>query len=75
MISLEEIQQTLNCSGTGALPQRLQRQLVFIAEVDKMKSIVRRTLLIDGSRRENDAEHSWHLALMAIILGNMPWSR
>ena len=68
MISLEEIQQTLNCSGTGALPQRLQRQLVFIAEVDKMKSIVRRTLLTDGSRRENDAEHSWHLALMAIIL-------
>ena len=68
MISLEEIQQTLNCSGTGALPQRFQRQLVFIAEVDKMKSIVRRTLLTDGSRQENDAEHSWHLALMAIIL-------
>lgn len=68
MISLEEIQQTLNFSGAGALPQRLQRQLVFIAEVDKMKSIIRRTLLTDGSRRENDAEHSWHLALMAIIL-------
>lgn len=68
MISLEEIQQTLHCSGVGELSRRLQRQLVFIAEVDKLKSVVRRTLLTDGSRQENDAEHSWHLALMAIIL-------
>lgn len=46
----------------------LQKILSFIVEVDKIKSIMRRTLLIDGSRRENDAEHSWHLAIMAMLL-------
>ncbi len=47
---------------------RLQTQLDFIIEVDKLKNILRRTILVDGSRRENDAEHSWHLAMAAIIL-------
>lgn len=47
---------------------RFEKQLLFIAEVDKIKQILRRTLLTDSSRRENDAEHSWHLAMMAIIL-------
>ncbi len=47
---------------------RLQQQLDFIIEVDKLKHIMRRTILIDESRRENDAEHSWHLAMAAIIL-------
>lgn len=47
---------------------KLEQQLEFIAEVDKLKHILRRTLLIDGSRRENDAEHSWHLAMCAIVL-------
>jgi putative hydrolase of HD superfamily len=37
-------------------------------EIDKLKSVMRQTLLTDGSRRENSAEHSWHLALMAIVL-------
>ena len=46
----------------------LQKQLSFIVEVDKVKNIMRRNLLIDGSRRENDAEHSWHLAIMAMLL-------
>lgn len=46
----------------------LQKILSFIVEVDKIKNIMRRTLLIDGSRRENDAEHSWHLAIMAMLL-------
>ena len=46
----------------------LQKQLSFIVEVDKVKNIMRRTLLIDGTRRENDAEHSWHLAIMAMLL-------
>ncbi len=48
--------------------ERLKKQLEFIVEIDKMKSILRQTVLINKSRRENDAEHSWHLALMAIIL-------
>ena len=48
--------------------QRFQRQLSFLREIDKVKSIFRRTKLFDGSRRENDAEHAWHLALMAMTL-------
>ncbi len=48
--------------------EELKSQLQFIAEIDKMKQIFRRNLLMDGSRRENDAEHSWHIAVMAIIL-------
>jgi putative hydrolase of HD superfamily len=47
---------------------RLAQQLRFICEVDQLKSILRRTLLIDESRLENSAEHSWHLAMMAIVL-------
>ena len=48
--------------------ERLARQLRFIAEIDELKRVLRHTLLLDGSRRENDAEHSWHIAVMAIIL-------
>ncbi|MGD8277020.1 MAG: HD domain-containing protein [Gemmatimonadota bacterium] len=47
---------------------RLQDQLRFIVEIDKLKSVSRRTRLIDGSRRENSAEHSWHLGIMAVLL-------
>lgn len=46
---------------------RLDQQLKFTAEIDKMTSILRRTLLVDGTRRENDAEHSWHIAVMALL--------
>lgn len=47
---------------------RLEQQLQFILEVDKVKKITRQTYIADGSRKENDAEHSWHLALMAFLL-------
>ncbi len=47
---------------------RLDQQLSFILELDKLKSVVRQTLLLDMSRRENSAEHSWHLASMAVLL-------
>ena len=47
--------------------ERLDQQLKFTAEIDKMTSILRRTMLIDKSRRENDAEHSWHIAVMALL--------
>lgn len=46
---------------------RLDQQLRFTAEIDKMTGILRRTLLVDHSRRENDAEHSWHIAVMAML--------
>lgn len=44
------------------------RQLQFIRELDGLKHVLRQTALIDGSRRENSAEHSWHIATMAIVL-------
>jgi len=47
---------------------RLRKQIQFILEIDKLKKIVRQTLLTDRSRKENDAEHSWHIALMAVLL-------
>jgi 5'-deoxynucleotidase YfbR-like HD superfamily hydrolase len=47
---------------------RLTQQIRFVAEVDKLKHIFRQTFLIGGERRENDAEHSWHLTLLAIII-------
>lgn len=47
---------------------RLEKQISFIIEIDKVKNIFRQTLLTDGNRKENDAEHSWHIALMAILL-------
>lgn len=46
----------------------LLRQIEFIKEVDKLKYILRKTKLLNSDRAENDAEHSWHLALMAVVL-------
>ena len=48
--------------------QRVERQLDFLLELDRLKTVLRQTWLTDGSRRENDAEHSWHIAVMAIVL-------
>lgn len=47
---------------------RLERQLAFILELDKEKNILRQTHLSDYSRRENDAEHAWHMAVMLYLL-------
>lgn len=48
--------------------ERLEKQIRFIVEADKVKNIFRQTYLADGERKENDAEHSWHLAMMAVLL-------
>ena len=48
--------------------QRLKKQLDFVLEMDKLKYIERQSYVVDGSRHENDSEHSWHLALMAMLL-------
>ncbi len=48
--------------------EKIQNQIKFAITIDEMKNIFRRNLLADGSRRENDAEHSWHLAMLAMIL-------
>lgn len=50
------------------ISERLRKQLEFIREIDKAKTVLRRSVIHDRSRRENDAEHSWHLAVMAILL-------
>lgn len=50
-------------SGDG----RMDSRFLFTAEIDQMTSVLRRTLLLDKSRRENDAEHSWHIAVMAML--------
>ncbi|MFT3823822.1 MAG: HD domain-containing protein [Chitinophagaceae bacterium] len=46
----------------------LAKQIAFIKEIDKLKYIQRKTKLFAGDRHENDAEHSWHLAMMTIVL-------
>ncbi len=48
--------------------EKIKKQIEFIITIDEMKNVLRRNLVADGSRRENDAEHSWHLAVMAMIL-------
>lgn len=48
---------------------RLDKQFAFIKEIDKEKQITRQTPLADGSRKENDAEHAWHMAIMTMLLG------
>jgi putative hydrolases of HD superfamily len=47
---------------------RLEEQIAFLVEIDRLKSILRQTPIADGSRRENTAEHSWHLAMFAMVL-------
>jgi putative hydrolase of HD superfamily len=49
-------------------PESLSQQIDFILEIDRLKSVLRRTPLLDRSRRETDAEHSWQIALMAVLL-------
>lgn len=47
---------------------RLERQIAFLIEIDRLKGIVRRSYLIEEDRRENSAEHSWHVAMAAMAL-------
>jgi putative hydrolase of HD superfamily len=56
-------------SGDAA---RLEQQLDFLLEIDRLKQVLRQTDIVGGSRRENTAEHSWHLAMFAIVLAE--WS-
>ena len=52
------------------MTDRLDQQFAFLNEADKLKSVLRATTLCDGSRRENSGEHSWHLALYALVLAD-----
>ncbi|SFB55179.1 HD domain-containing protein [Algoriphagus aquimarinus] len=53
-------------------PANLLQQVAFIKEIDKLKYIQRKTRLFNSDRLENDAEHSWHLAMMTIALTENP---
>lgn len=50
------------------IPDRLRDQLAFVVEADRLKTVLRQSPLAAEARRENDAEHSWHLALMVVLL-------
>lgn len=52
------------------LATRLEKQVAFLMEADRLKSVTRATPIADGSRPENSAEHSWHLALFAMVLAD-----
>ena len=52
----------------GTQKERLEKQFDFIREIDKEKFIGRQTYLSDGRRKENDAEHAWHMAIMTLLL-------
>lgn len=64
--SPSDFHKTITEFGGAALADRL----LFITEIDKLKSVLRQTPLLDRSRKENDAEHSWHLAMMASVLAD-----
>jgi len=61
-----DFHETVAGIGGRALADRLR----FVTEIDKLKTIIRQTPLLDRSRKENDAEHSWHLAMMACVLAD-----
>lgn len=50
------------------IEERLKKQIDFMLELDKMKNLYRQTYVLHEDRKENDAEHSWHLAIMAFLL-------
>jgi putative hydrolase of HD superfamily len=59
-------------AALAALPgeRRLGDRVRFVVELDRLKQVLRRTVVTDGTRRENSAEHSWHLAMMALVLAD-----
>lgn len=54
--------------GTTANGGRLERQIAFLVEIEKLKQVLRRTAPVGADRRENSAEHSWHVAVAALVL-------
>ena len=55
-------------------PDRIAAQMAFLGEADRLKTVLRATTLGDGSRQENSGEHSWHLALYAMVLADQAGS-
>ncbi|MDD3180537.1 MAG: HD domain-containing protein [Opitutaceae bacterium] len=59
---------TVPPTPVSSAAERLERQIQFLVEVDKLKEVFRQTVLTQSRRAENDAEHSWHFALMVLVL-------
>lgn len=55
-------------SSDPAVNIRLEQRIKFLSEIEKLKMVYRQNVVVDGSRQENSAEHSWHIAIMAILL-------
>jgi putative hydrolase of HD superfamily len=78
---MESISVKLNQKLIPDQIQRLQQQIEFMLEIDKLKHISRRTILTDRSRKENSAEHSWHIAMAVFLFSeyaqdqNIDWYR
>jgi putative hydrolase of HD superfamily len=78
---MKSISDKLNQKLTLNQVQRLQQQIEFMLEIDKLKHILRRTILTDRSREENSAEHSWHIAMAVFLFSeyaqdqNIDWYR
>ncbi|MFZ0482399.1 MAG: HD domain-containing protein [Desulfobacterales bacterium] len=78
---MESISVKLNQKLIPDQIQRLQQQIEFMLEIDKLKHILRRTILTDRSREENSAEHSWHIAIAVFLFSeyaqdqNIDWYR
>ena len=62
---MQWLDEALSASDVG---ERLERQLRFVIELDKAKSVYRRTYITHGSRLENDAEHMWHVLIAGLLL-------
>ncbi|MGH9283924.1 MAG: HD domain-containing protein, partial [Acidimicrobiales bacterium] len=67
-LARERVSGAAGGEGAGAGRERLAAQLAFLLEIDRVKQVLRHNPLADGSRRENDAEHMWHLSVMAVVL-------
>ena len=52
------------------MTERLDRQFAFLQEIDRLKTVLRATPICDNSRPENSAEHSWHIAMYALVLAD-----
>lgn len=68
MINHTVVTFTATSIGITMATEHLEQQISFIKEIDKLKYIQRKTKLFNSDRHENDAEHSWHLAMMSIVL-------
>lgn len=65
---IKSVVETKTGEGRPFDSERFKSQIEFILEIDKLKTILRRTTLLDCSRQENSAEHSWHIALILLVL-------